>query len=193
MKIINKYPVFADVVQIGESSYQFKFKESPCFDHGLDFFVVNIYELKIPDYYVEKWIENVKEDHLNMNSVITIDENKMEIFTGNFNEEEWGDWCTSFSAFEFESYDTQYIQKTQKDWDDELLLTVRIQVLEKMCRSVTDQNFRQWLKEYCEDTLYKTVLQEKQRKRLTEILEKINTLNASSFYDIFVWKSKFEI
>jgi hypothetical protein len=191
MKIINKYPVFADVVQTGVQSFQFKFKNSTCFDHAGDLFVVNIHGVRI--YNAEEWINAIKADHINMNSIITVEGNTMEIFTGNFDKDQWGDWCTSFSPFQFESYDTKYIQKEQKDWDDELLLTVRMQVLEKMFRSVTASDFRSFVQEYCEVNLSKTELKTKQRERLNEILDKISKLNASSFYDIFVWKFAFEI
>ncbi|MCW1963983.1 hypothetical protein [Chryseobacterium viscerum] len=191
MKIINKYPVFSDIIQLGDTSFQFKFKKSKCFDHAADLFVVNIQGVIIQN--VEEWISAIKADHINMNSVITVDGNAMEIFTGNFDEDQWGDWCTSFSPFVFESYDTKYIQKEQKDWDDELLLTVRMQVMEKMCRSVTASDFRKFIQEYCEADLSKAELKTIQRERLKEILEKINKLNASSFYDIFVWKSTFQI
>ncbi|WP_213278126.1 hypothetical protein [Chryseobacterium indologenes] len=191
MKIINKYPVFADVIQTGEKSFQFKFKNSKCFDYSGDLFIVNIHGMLINN--VEEWIKAIKADHINMDSVITFDENVMEIFTGKFDEDQWGDWCTSFSPFNFESYDTKYIQKEQKDWDDELLLTIRMQVMEKMSRSVTAADFRSFVQEYCEINLSKAELQEKQREKLKETLEKISKLNASSFYDIFVWQSAFKI
>jgi len=191
MKIINKYPVFADIIQIGDASFQFKFKNSKCFDHAGDLFVVNVHGLIIQN--VEEWINVIKDDHINMDSVITVDGNAMEIFTGNFDEDQWGDWCTSFPPFEIESYDTEYIRKEQKDWDDELLLTIRMQVMEKMFRSATASDFRSLVQEYCEINLSKAELKEKQKERLKEILEKVNKLNSSNFYDIFVWKSTFKI
>ncbi len=190
MKIINTYPVFADVTQIGEQSFQFKFKNSKCFDHAGDLFVVNVHGMLIDN--VEEWIKAVKADHINMDSVITVEGNTMEIFTGNFDKDQWGEWCTSFSPFEFESFDTKYIQKEQKDWYDELLLAIRMQVVEKMFRSVTASDFRSFVEKYCEAHIVKTQLKTKQQERLREILKKVSQLNASRFYDIFVWKSTFK-
>ncbi|MCS4305508.1 hypothetical protein [Chryseobacterium sp. BIGb0232] len=192
MKIINKYPVFVNVVRIGKESFQFKFKKSLCFDYGEDFFVVNFHGLKIHQD-AEEWIKFIKEDHMNMDSVITIDGNTMEIFTGSSEEYLWGDWCTSFSPFEFESYDTRYVQKEQKDWEDELLLTVRIQVLEKMRQYVMSPDFRDKIHEYCTGHVRKANLKPKQRERLTDVLEKISKLNAGNYYDIFVRKGRFDI
>jgi hypothetical protein len=65
--------------------------------------------------------------------------------------------------------------------------------MEKMSRSVTAADFRSFVQEYCEINLSKAELQEKQREKLKETLEKISKLNASSFYDIFVWQSAFKI
>lgn len=192
MKIINTYPVFVNIVRIGKESFQFKFKKSLCFDDGEDFFVVNFHGLKIHQD-AEEWIKFIKDDHMNMDSVITIDGNTMEIFTGSSEEYLWGDWSTSFSPFEFESYDTRYVQKEQKDWEDELLLTVRMKVLEKMRQHVMSPEFRNQIHEYCTDDVLKTGLKSRQRERLTDVLEEINKLNAWDYYEIFVRKRRFDI
>ncbi|WP_160138952.1 hypothetical protein [Chryseobacterium sp. c4a] len=192
MKIINKYPVFVNVVRIGKESFQFKFKKSLCFDEGEDFFVVNFHGLKIHQD-AEECIKSIKNDHLNMDSVITIDGNTMEIFTGSFEESLWGDWCTSFSPFEFERYDTMYVQKELKDWEDELLLTVRMQVLEKIRQHVMSPEFRNKIHEYCTDDILKIGLEPMQRETLTDVLEKINKLNAWDYYEVFVRKGRFDI
>lgn len=192
MKIINTYPVFVNVVRIGKESFQFKFKKSRCFDYGEDFFVINFHGLKIHQD-AEAWIKSVKEDHINMDSVITITGNTMEIFTGSSDESLWGDWCTGFPPFEFERYETMYVQKEQKDWEDEFLLTVRMQVLEKMRQHVMSPDFRNKIYEYCTDDVLKTGLKSRQRERLTDILEQISKLNAWDYYDVFVQKSRFDI
>lgn len=191
MKIINKYPVFVNVVRIGKESFQFKFKKSVCFDYGEDFFVVNLHKLKIHQD-VEQWMKAIKDDHINMESVITINGNMLEIFTGSFDESLWGDWCTSFSPFEFESYTTMYVQKEQKDWEDELLLTVRMKVLEKMHQYVLTPDFRNNVNEYCTDKVSRTGLRPGQKERLTNILEKISKLNALEYHNVFVRKMKFD-
>lgn len=192
MKIINQYPVFVNVVRIGKQSFQFKFKKSVCFDYGEDVFVINFHGLKIHQN-VEEWIKAIKDDHLNMESVITIDGNMMEIFTGSFDESLWGDWCTGFSPFEFESYTTMYVQKEQKDWEDELLLTVRLKVLEKIHQYVLTPDFRNNVNEYCTDKVSRAGLTTIQKERLIDILGKISKLNAWDYYDVFVRKGRFDI
>lgn len=194
MKILNKYPVLADVVQLGENSIQFKFKKTPYFDNNKDLFIVNVWGLKIVGDDIKAWIEALKEQHANSETVLTVEDYGMEIFTGNFDEHpDWGSWGTTFVPFGFETYDTGYILKTQEDWDRELLQCIKMKVSEKMYQSVTDPDFRDWIYKHCESQFKYTVLNESQQRRIENILDKVNQLEASKFYLIFAHDSKFEI
>lgn len=194
MKILNKYPVLADIIKLGENSIQFKFKETPYFDQCKDLFVVNVFGLKMFGDDLHGWVEAVKKEHGNGPTVLTIEDDGMEIYRGNFDEDpDWGSWGGTFVPFDFETYNTEYKVKTQDDLDHQLVCNIKMKVYEKMFQSVTDPDFRESIREYCQSQLKYTMPDEPQQKRMQDILNKVSHLEATDFYNIFVHDFRFEI
>ena len=177
MKILNKYPVLADLIRTGENSFQFKFKKTSYFDYDQDLFAVNIHGLKVFGDDFQSWMDAVREEHLNSSTVLTAEGRSLEIFVGDFDEHpDWGSWGTTFVPIGFETYDTEYILKTQDDWDRELLNNIKGKVSEKMYQSVTDPDFRDYVQRHCEEQLTHAILSDIQKKGCRKYWKRSNIL-----------------
>ncbi|MPT30265.1 MAG: hypothetical protein E2600_01075 [Chryseobacterium sp.] len=67
-------------------------------------------------------IDLIKEYNLNTETVIVDELNELDFFVGNMDESpDWGDWNGHFSIT-FERYSGQFSEKTQEDWENEVML-----------------------------------------------------------------------
>jgi len=99
MKIINKYPILAEVRKIDEDSILLKF-----IDKYLNVQNENVFMLQITGKDMAKNISLIIEYHLNFPTVI-VDDGELTFYSGDLNESpDWGDWTSAFSL-SFEKYD----------------------------------------------------------------------------------------
>jgi len=181
LKIINKYPVLTDVKKIDDNSIVLKFSKHQYFDLEND-----IYELKIFGNGVAKSIDLIKEYNLNTETVIVDEINELDFFVGNINESpDWGDWNGHFSIT-FEKYSGKFSEKTQEDWENELMYVIGDQVRTKAFQSVANVEFRNTKLEQTKRMITENQIPPKIQNNLILLLNKIRNLDDGEFYNIFI-------
>jgi len=105
MKIINKYPILAEVQKLDEDSILLKFVDDNHIGRS-----ENIFMLKIIRKDIAKSIDLINEYHLNYPTVV-IDDGELTFYNGNLNESpDWGDWTSAF-GLTYENYEFELIHK----------------------------------------------------------------------------------
>ncbi|WP_102981503.1 hypothetical protein [Chryseobacterium scophthalmum] len=181
LKIVNKYPILTDVKKIDDNSIVLKFSNHQYFD-----LENNIYELNIFGNEVAKSIDLIKKYNLNTETVIVDEINELDFFVGNMDESpDWGDWNGHFSIT-FEKYIGKYSEKTQEDWENELMFLIGDQVRTKAFQSVTAIEFRTTKFEQTKKMIAENQIEPKIQDNLMLLLDKIQNLDDGEFYNIFM-------
>ncbi|AYN04053.1 hypothetical protein [Flavobacterium sp. 140616W15] len=103
MKIINKYPILAEVQQLDENSILLKFVDYNRIGRN-----ENVFVLKIIRKDIARSINLINECHLNYPTVV-VDDGELTFYNGNMDESpDWGDWTSSF-GLTYEKYEFELI------------------------------------------------------------------------------------
>ncbi|MFT3679919.1 MAG: hypothetical protein QM791_06580 [Ferruginibacter sp.] len=180
-KPLNKYPILTAADALTEHSIALKFTADQYFDTREDIFI-----LTITGNNIAQSIELIKEHNLNTETVVVDDTTELTFYIGNMNESpDWGDW-TSYFSLNFEQYTGEFAAKTQKDWNDELIYLLANQVKTKAFRAVTEPAFREQKSDEIKKLLNTAQLNTAVKEKLSVLLNKINALDSSDFYNIFL-------
>ncbi|REC60798.1 hypothetical protein DRF65_18500 [Chryseobacterium pennae] len=167
--------------KIDDNLIVLKFSNHQYFDLEND-----IYELNIFGNEVAKSIDLIKKYNLNTETVIVDEINELDFFVGNMDESpDWGDWNGNFSMT-FERYSGQFSEKTQEDWENELMFLIGDQVRTKAFQSVIDVKFRSAKFEQTKKMIIENQIEPKIQDNLILLLNKIQNLDDGEFYHTFM-------
>jgi len=180
LKIVNKYSILTDI-QIVEECLLLKFTDSQYFDTGED-----IYFVKIFGQNLSEKAELLKVDHLNAPTVIVEEFGELAVYRGNLDESpDWGDWTNSLSL-DFESYEGKFIDKTQEDWDNELIYLLGDKVRTKAFQSTVDSDFRKLATRQIQSFIDNSQIRNDIKENLSALLNRIDGLDDESYYGLLL-------
>ncbi|MGF2413803.1 MAG: hypothetical protein ACQUYJ_15835, partial [Ferruginibacter sp.] len=179
--IINKYSILTDVQKVNENAILLKFSSNQYFDTKEE-----IYGLNIWGENISQSISLIKEQHLNTPTVVIDEISELTFYSGNLDESpDWGDWMSDFSL-SFDSYEGDFMLKTQEDWDNELLYLIGDRVRTAAFQSKIDSEFRKLTTKQMLYLINDAQIVSAVRKKLAALLSKLNELDDYSFYSLFI-------
>lgn len=170
-----------DVSALNKNCILLKFQKAECFDIESD-----IYTLSIFGEDISKRIEEIKEAHLNISTVVVEQEQEFALYVGNLDEDpDWGDWWASV-FLNFDKYEERFVTKTKEDWNDELISLVKERMVNKAFQSVTDLEFRKITSQNIQKITSNARLDENTKNHLRNQLNKIDNLTYGFYYEILM-------